>query len=81
VVGSDRAPVIVVDRANAEPIEVRVTSRDGRPIEWLDARMIPGPGAQAMLKIRLERARKPAPSPTLGETATSAKAAQGAQEA
>ena len=36
--GPAGVPVIVVDRANAQPIEVRVTSRDGRPIGWLDAR-------------------------------------------
>jgi hypothetical protein len=58
--------VIVVDRANAQPIEVRVTSRDGRAIGWLDARMIPGPGAQAALKTRLLRARKPAASQDRG---------------
>jgi hypothetical protein len=49
--------VIVVDRASAQPIEVRVTSRDGRPIEWLDAKMIPGPGALTALKTRLGRTR------------------------
>jgi len=57
VVGPGRVPVIVVDRASAQPIEVRVTSRDGRPIEWLDAKMIPGPGALAALKTRLGRTR------------------------
>lgn len=82
VVGPGRVPVIVVDRANAEPIEVRVTSRDGRPIGWLDAKMIPGPGAQAALKKRLMRARKPAAPPTRDETArASAKGARGARQA
>lgn len=57
IAGPDRAPVIVVDRHNAEPIEVRVTSRDGRNIGWLDARMLPGPGAQAALRARLTRPR------------------------
>jgi hypothetical protein len=73
----------VIDRTNAQPIEVRVTSRDGRPIGWLDARMIPGPGAQATLKTRLARARKPA-APSLDRDAAlnvSAKAAQGVQQA
>jgi DNA-binding HxlR family transcriptional regulator len=63
VVGPDRVPVIVVDRANAQPVEVRVTGRDGRPIGWLDARMIPGPGAQAALRTRLTRGRERAESP------------------
>jgi DNA-binding HxlR family transcriptional regulator len=52
VVGPGRVPVIVIDRA------------DGRPIGWLDAKMIPGPGAQATLKTRLTRARKPPALPT-----------------
>jgi len=74
--------VIVVDRANAQPIEVRVTSRDGRPIGWLDAKMIPGPGAQAALKTRLARARKPAASLDRDAAAgASAKTAPGAQGA
>ena len=82
MVGADRAPVIVVDRANAQPIEVRVTSRDGRPIGWLDAKMIPGPGAQAALKTRLTRVRKPAATPARDETArASIKAGRGTQEA
>ncbi len=82
VVGPDRVPVIVVDRASAQPIEVRVTSRDGRSIGWLDAKMIPGPGAQAALKTRLARARKPAVSLDRGASArASAKAAAGAQGA
>lgn len=81
VVGPERAPVIVVDRAHAQPIEVRVVSRDGRPIGWLDARMIPGPGAQAALRARLRRARKPTASPERGSTARARlKAAQGASE-
>jgi DNA-binding HxlR family transcriptional regulator len=83
VVGPGRVPVIVVDRTSAQPIEVRVTSRDGRPIGWLDARMIPGPGAQTALKTRLTRARKPA-APSLDRDAAlsvSAKAAQGVQQA
>jgi hypothetical protein len=63
VVGPGRVPVIVVDRASAQPVEVRVTGRDGRPIGWLDARMIPGPGAQAALRTRLARARKRAEPP------------------
>src|SRR5579871_6184646 len=57
IVGPRRVPVIVVDRRNAEPIEVRVTSRDGRNLGWLDARMLPGPGAQAALRARLVRPR------------------------
>lgn len=82
VVGPGRAPVIVVDRVNAQPIEVRVTSRDGRPIEWLDAKMIPGPGAQAALKTRLTRARKPAaPTPRARIARASVKAGQGARQA
>jgi hypothetical protein len=82
VVGPGRVPVIVVDRANAQPIEVRVTSRDGRAIGWLDARMIPGPGAQAALKTRLLRARKPAASQDRDAAAgASAKAATGVQHA
>ena len=81
VVGTTRVPVIVVDRANAQPIEVRVTSRDGRPIEWLDARMVPGPGARAALRRRLTRARKPAAAPTRdGPANASVTSAQGAQE-
>ena len=63
VVAPGRVPVIVVDRVNSQPIEVRVRSRDGRPIEWLDARMIPGPGAQAALRARLTRPRKSAAAP------------------
>ena len=82
VVGPGRVPVLVVDRVNAQPIEVRVTSRDGRPIEWLDARMLPGPGAQTALKMRLQRPRKPAAhSPRDETTRPFAKAAQGKQEA
>jgi DNA-binding HxlR family transcriptional regulator len=82
VVGPDRVPVIVVDRANSQPIEVRVSSRDGRPIGWLDAKMIPGPGAQAALKTRLARARKPMASADRDTAASvSAKAAPGAQGA
>jgi DNA-binding HxlR family transcriptional regulator len=73
VVGPGRVPVIVVDRVNAQPIEVRVRSRDGRTIEWLDARMIPGPGAQAALRARLNRPRKSAAAPA-------AAAHDGAQE-
>src|SRR5215469_42872 len=61
VVGSRRVPVIVVDRENAEPVEVRVTSRDGRSIGWLDARMLPGPGAQATLRARLSRPHRSKP--------------------
>jgi DNA-binding HxlR family transcriptional regulator len=77
VVGPGRVPVIVVDRASAQPIEVRVTSRDGRPIEWLDAKMIPGPGALAALKTRLGRTRKRAAPSHRNETGrASAKAAQ-----
>ncbi|HEY2526238.1 MAG TPA: hypothetical protein VGI29_14340 [Candidatus Binataceae bacterium] len=63
VVGTGRVPVIVVDRVNSQPIEVRVRGRDGRTIEWLDARMIPGPGAQAALRARLNRPRKSAAPP------------------
>jgi DNA-binding HxlR family transcriptional regulator len=82
VVGPGRVPVIVVDRVNAQPIEVRVTNRDGRPTGWLDARMIPGPGAQAALKRRLARVRKPAASLDRdGARSVSAKAAPGAQRA
>jgi hypothetical protein len=82
VVGPDRVPVIVVDRASAQPIEVRVTSRDGRPIGWLDAKMIPGPGAQAALKRRLARERKPAAPLYPDEPArVSAKTAQSIQDA
>ena len=64
VVGTARVPVIVVDRVNSQPVEVSVRSRDGRTIEWLDARMIPGPGAQAALRSRLNRPRKPALKPS-----------------
>jgi DNA-binding HxlR family transcriptional regulator len=60
VVGPDHVPVIVVDRIREEPVEVRVTSRDGRAVEWLEARMLPGPGAQARLRARLEQARNKA---------------------
>jgi DNA-binding HxlR family transcriptional regulator len=82
VVGPGRVPVIVVDRVNAQPIEVRVTNRDGRPTGWLDARMIPGPGAQAALKRRLARVRKPAASLDRDAArSVSAKAAPGAQRA
>ena len=82
VVGPGRVPVIVVDRASAQPIEVRVTSRDGRPIEWLDAKMIPGPGALAALKTRLGRTRKRAAPSHRNETGrASAKAAQAGEEA
>ncbi len=82
VVGPGRVPVIVVDRASAQPIEVRVTSRDGRPIGWLEARMIPGPGALAALRTRLRRTRKPAAPPHRGETGrAAAQPAQGTQEA
>jgi len=63
VIGPGRVPVIVVDRVKSQPIEVRVSSRDGRTIEWLDARMIPGPGAQAALRARLNRPRRPAATP------------------
>ena len=77
-----RVPVIVVDRASAQPIEVRVTSRDGRPIEWLDAKMIPGPGALAALKTRLARTRnRAAPSDRNETRRASAKAAQAGEEA
>ncbi len=82
VVGPGRVPVLVVDRVNAQPIEVHVTSRDGRPIEWLDAKMLPGPGAQTALKMRLQRPRKPAAHSPRDETSRpSAKAAQSKQEA
>jgi DNA-binding HxlR family transcriptional regulator len=63
IVGPRRIPVIVVDRENAEPVEVRVTSRDGRSIGWLDARMLPGPGAQATLRARLSRPHRSKPAP------------------
>jgi DNA-binding HxlR family transcriptional regulator len=75
VVGPGRVPVVVVDRLNAQPIEVRVTSHDGRPIAWLDATMIPGPGAQAALKGRLTRPRKPAGS--MDRDAAASASAQG----
>jgi DNA-binding HxlR family transcriptional regulator len=82
VVGPGRVPVIVVDRASAQPIEVRVTSRDGRPIEWLDAKMIPGPGALAALKTRLAHTRNRAAPSHRNETGrASAKAAQPREEA
>jgi|SRR5690348_778603 DNA-binding HxlR family transcriptional regulator len=83
VVGPHRIPVIVVDRLNSEPIEVRVTTRDGRAIGWLETKMIPGPGAQAALKTRLTRSRKPAPSHTRDAAAARSAdaAAQGAGRA
>ena len=57
--------------------------RDGRPIGWLDARMIPGPGAQAALRTRLTSARKPSVAPDRDPAAggATAKAAQGARSA
>ena len=81
VVGPDRVPVIVVDRTDGQPIEVRVTSRNGRPIGWLDAKMIPGPGALAALKMRLgSSTREPAPPHRSETSRASAKPAQGAQQ-
>ena len=54
VIGVERAPVIVVERESSQPIaELRVTSRDGRPLRPSDVRMIPGPGAAAATKERL----------------------------
>lgn len=82
VIGLGRVPLIVVDRARSQPIEVHVTSRDGRPIEWLDAKMIAGPGALAALRTRLERKSKPAAPPHRGERGRSlAKPAHNAQPA
>lgn len=57
VVGAGHAPVMVVDRESAQPVEVRVTNRDGRPLRPADVRMIPGPGAAAATRARLTRAR------------------------
>ena len=54
VIGTERAPVIVVERESSQPIaEVNVTSRDGRPLRPSEVRMIPGPGAAAATKERL----------------------------
>jgi DNA-binding HxlR family transcriptional regulator len=58
VVGIDRAPVVVVDRESSQPVEVRVTSRDGRLLGASDVRMVPGPGAAATTRARLTRARE-----------------------
>ncbi len=60
VVGPDRVPVVVVDRELSQPVEVLVTSRDGRRLGASDVRMVPGPGAAATTRARLTRARGPA---------------------
>jgi DNA-binding HxlR family transcriptional regulator len=54
VIGVERAPVIVVERESSQPIaELRVTSRDGRPLRPSEVRMVAGPGAVAATKERL----------------------------
>jgi DNA-binding HxlR family transcriptional regulator len=55
VVGVERAPMLVLDRKSRLPIEaMRVTSRDGRVLGPADVVAMPGPGAAAATRMRLE---------------------------
>ncbi|MGH7987595.1 MAG: winged helix-turn-helix transcriptional regulator [Candidatus Binataceae bacterium] len=55
VIGLERAPVLILDRAKREPIATRVTSRDGRELGPADVIALPGPGAAAATRARLYR--------------------------
>jgi DNA-binding HxlR family transcriptional regulator len=60
VAGCDRVPVRVVDRVSGDEIaEIGVVSKDGRPLAPADVTMVPGPGAGALTRARLDARRRP----------------------
>ncbi len=49
-------PVKVVERVSGTPIaDIRVFSREGRPLTGADVRIVPGPGAGALTRARFKR--------------------------
>jgi hypothetical protein len=60
VAGCDREPVRVVEReSGVEIATIAVVSSDGRPLGPGDVRMVPGPGAGAVMRARLASRKKP----------------------
>ena len=53
--GEGQEPIALVHRATGEPIAaLRPADSSGRPIDWRDVRMVPGPGADAALRSRFD---------------------------
>lgn len=76
VAGCDRVPVRVVDRASGHEIaEIGVVSEDGRPLAPADVMMVPGPGAGAVTRARLDARKRPTEAG--GHSATAAQADEG----
>src|SRR6266478_6051653 len=60
ITGSDRVPILVVDRESSRPIaELSVTNRSGNQLRPQDVRILPGPGATVAARARFGRQSGP----------------------